>query len=182
MRLRGSRERMSGRDDGWSMLVTVISLLVTALLVLLVLKATASPGSSGGSAPQAVGAADSAQAQQSLSGALSTLQQVDAGGQGSVDPATLEAADPSLTFTGAPSTGPTTVSVAPSADGSSVAFADRSSDGTCWFVWWSATTGSWFGAMTSQTACPAPALGGAPTPGPVSSSAIGWQTGSFPPA
>jgi len=168
-------------DDGLSLLVTALSLLVAALVVLVVLKATASPGSGAAKGPLTpVAAADTTQAQQSLGEALSTIQQVDPSGQGSVDPATLESANPSLTFTGSPSSGPSTVSVGSSPDGSSATFADRSSDGTCWFAWWSTTAGTWYGAQTSQSSCAASGLSGAPTAGPVSSTTIGWQQGAFP--
>ena len=167
-------------DGGLSLLVTVVSLLITALLVLVVLKATVTSGHTGSSTPTPVSTADATQAQQSLSGALATLQQIDPGGQGTVDAATLQAADPSLTFTPSPSAGPLTVSVAPSSDGSSVALADHSADGTCWFVWWSPTAGTWYGAQTSQTSCAAPGPAGPPSPGAVSDNAIGWQQGTFP--
>src|SRR5664280_357289 len=42
---------------------------------------------------------------------------------------------------------------------------------------------AWYGAQTGRLAsCTAPALASAPTPGPVSSSAVGWQQASFPAA
>jgi hypothetical protein len=165
------------------LLVTAISLLVTALLVLLVLKATGTTGSGSGASgtpSQSVSLADDTQAQQNLSQGVSTLQQTDPGGQGSVSAATLQAANPSVTFTSAASTNPSTISVTPQSDGSSVALADRSTDGTCWMVWWSPTAGTWFGAQTAQNSCTAPSLLGPPTAGPVSGSAIGWQQGSYP--
>lgn len=170
-------------DRGFSLLVTVISLLVTALLVLLLLKATGTSGSGKSGTPSPpVAAADATQAQQSLSAGLSTLQQVDAGGQGSVDATALQAADPSLTFAPGASTGPSTVSVTPQSDGSSVTLADRSTDGTCWVVWWSPTSSPWYGAQTGQGSCTAPSVSGTPTPGPVSGSSVGWQQESFPAA
>jgi len=176
------RSRSTG-DHGLSMVVTAISLVIGALLILLALKATV--GSSSGSTSQAaqpVAVADAGLAQQNLSGALATLQQVAVGGQGSVDSATLQSADPSLTFTSGPSSAPSTVSVAPGADGASVTLANRSTDGTCWLVWWSSAAGAWYGAQTSQRSCTAPTESGAPSPGPVGRSTIGWQQGSFPTA
>jgi len=170
-------------DRGISMLVTAISLLVTALLVLLALKATGVTGSGTKATPtQSVSLADDTQAQQNLSQGVSTLQQTDPGGQGSASAASLQAANPSVTFTSAASSNPSTISVTPQSDGSSVALADRSTDGTCWTVWWSPTAGAWFGAQTGQSSCTAPSMSGPPTPGPVSASAIGWQQGSFPAA
>jgi len=165
------------------MVVTVISLLISALLILLVLKATAGSNSgSARSAPPPVAAADTGLAQQNLSGALATLQQVDAAGQGSPDAATLQAADASLTFTSGSSSSPSTLSVTPGTDGSSVTLADRSTDGTCWVVWWSPRASTWFGAQTDQPSCTAPNGSAAPSPGPVSPSTIGWQQGTFPTA
>ena len=179
------RSLRSTGDSGLSTVVTAVSLLVSALLILLVVKATVGSGagsSSASSTPQPVAVADVGLAQQNLAGALATLQQVDAGGQGSVDAASLQAADPSLTFVSGPSSGPSTMSVTPGTDGASVTLADRSSDGTCWLVWWSATAGTWYGAQTSQPSCTAPSISGPPTPGPVSSAAIGWSQASFPTA
>jgi len=63
-----------------------------------------------------------------------------------------------------------------------VTLAARSSDGVCWLVWKGQGSGSWYGAQTGLASCTAPALSSAPTPGPVSSSGIGWQQGSFPAA
>jgi hypothetical protein len=167
-------------DRGLSMLVTAISLLVTALLVLLVLKATGVTGSGTSATPtQSAALADDTQAQQNLSQGLSTLQQTDPGGQGSVNAAALQAANPSVTYTSDASSNPSTISVTPQSDGA-VALADRSTDGTCWVVWWSPTTGTWFGAQSTQSSCTAPSLPGTPTAGPVSSSTIGWQQGKFP--
>lgn len=61
-----------------------------------------------------------------------------------------------------------------------VTLADRSSDGVCWLVWKSSNSATWYGAQTGLTSCAAPQLSGAPTPGPVSTTAIGWQHGGFP--
>jgi hypothetical protein len=63
-----------------------------------------------------------------------------------------------------------------------VTLAARSSDGVCWLVWRGQGSGSWYGAQTGLASCTAPALSSAPSPGPVSSSGIGWQEGSFPAA
>jgi hypothetical protein len=63
-----------------------------------------------------------------------------------------------------------------------VTLAARSSDGVCWLVWKGQGSGSWYGAQTGLASCTAPALSSAPSPGPVSSSGIGWQEGSFPAA
>jgi hypothetical protein len=49
-------------------------------------------------------------------------------------------------------------------------------------VWKGQGSASWYGAQTDQPTCTAPALASTPSPGPVSSSGIGWQTGSFPAA
>jgi len=163
------------------MLVTVISLFVTALLVLLVRTATGVSGSgTSGTPSQSVALADDVQAQQNLSQGVSTLQQTDPAGQGSVDAAALQSANPSVTYTTGASLNPSTISVTPQSDGRSVALADRSTDGTCWVVWWSPTAGTWYGAQTGLSSCTAPSLSGPPTAGPVSGSAIGWQQVTFP--
>jgi hypothetical protein len=179
-----SRPRKSGPDDrGLSLVVTAISLLVTALLALLVLKATGVSGSGTPAAPsQSVSLADATQAQQNLTQGVSALQQTDAGGQGSVDAPALQSADPSVTFTSGASSSPSTISVTPQSDGSSVVLADRSSDGNCWVVWWSPTASTWFGVQTGQASCTAPNLPGTPASAAPSSSTIGWQQGSFPAA
>ncbi len=67
-----------------------------------------------------------------------------------------------------------------SGTGGSVTLADRSTGGTCWLVWKSAGSATWYGAQTDQPSCTAPALASGPGAGPVSSTAIGWQEGSFP--
>jgi hypothetical protein len=66
------------------------------------------------------------------------------------------------------------------ADSGSVTLASHSTSGTCWLAWKSAGSATWYGAQTHLSACTAPALVSAPTPGPVTSSSIGWQQGSFP--
>ena len=169
-------------DAGLSMLATVISLLVAALLVLLVVKATLTTGTGTGTAsapsPQ-VALADATEAQQNLATGLSTARSAAAGGLASVDPSALEAADPNLTFTSGPSTDPGTLSV-DSSPGGAVTLAARASDGTCWDVWSSTNGGTWYGAQTGQASCPAADPTTTPPAGPVSSSTVGWQQGSFP--
>jgi hypothetical protein len=63
-----------------------------------------------------------------------------------------------------------------------VTLAARSSNGTCWLVWKGEGSATWFGAQSGQSRCTAPALVSVPSPGPVTSSAIGWQQGGFPAA
>lgn len=176
-----------GRDDaGLSMVVTLASLLVVALLVLVGIKSTLGSGStSSSSVHQPVSAADDAQAQQSLSTALTTAATAAAGTASYVglDAAALQAAEPSLTFVDGPSTGPETVSVASTSDGSgSVTLAARASGGTCWFVWRSPQAGTWYGAETGGGGCAAQPVEPTPNPGTVSNTSIGWQQGSFPTA
>ncbi len=64
----------------------------------------------------------------------------------------------------------------------SVTLTARSSNGTCWLLWRGGGSATWYGAQTGQASCTAPGLSSAPQPGPVSSSGIGWQQGSFPSA
>jgi hypothetical protein len=177
-----------GSDDGLSMIATVLSLVATALLVALLLGNSLHSGS--GSKPgvanaPGVGQANELQAQQALSTGLTSAAtaSVAAGGFGFLDISTLTAADPSMSFVSGPSANASTVSVAVANDasgGGSIAMADRSSDGICWLVWTAAGGTTWYGAQTGLASCAAPAITTAPVPGPVSSSAIGWQTGSFP--
>jgi hypothetical protein len=198
------------RDDtGFSMVVVAISMVVVAALVLFAAKATL--GTSGSSNDSVSGnpevaLAESVQAQQSLSTALDAASGLGAGGGGgggggsiagldqsgvggaaetgaAADIARLSTAEPSLTFVSGPTTSPTTVSVAedPSTPGA-VTLATRSAGGVCWLVWHAPGTVTWYGAQTHLASCSAPALGSPPNPGPVSSTAIGWQTGSFPSA
>jgi hypothetical protein len=68
------------------------------------------------------------------------------------------------------------------ADSGTVTLASRSTSGTCWLEWKSAGSATWYGAQTHLPSCAAPALASAPTPGPVTSSSIGWQQGGFPTA
>ena len=201
--------QLSGRrrrdDSGFSIAVVAISMLVVAALVLPAAKATLG-GTTGSSSDSVSGnpevaLAESVQAQQSLSTALNAASGLGAGGGGSIaglgdsgvggaantaaagDIARLSAAEPSLTFVSGPTTSATTVSVAedPSLPGS-VTLATRSASGVCWLVWHASGTATWYGAQTHLASCSAPALGSPPSQGPVSSTAIGWQTGSFPSA
>jgi hypothetical protein len=198
-------DRIRG-DDGLSMVVTAVGLVVVAVLVLLAARATlGSNGSSTGSAANpGVALADHLQAQQTLSTALAAASNMGAGsgtagagiggidggggggstgGSSATDVPQLSAADPSITFVAGPTTGATTVSVAadPSAPGE-VTLATRSADGVCWLVWHSPGSVTWYGAQSHLASCAAPVLSSPPSPGPVSPTAIGWQTGSFPPA
>jgi len=182
-----------------------------------------------------VALATALQAQQTLSTGLTTADTVsaNAGGYGSLQPSSLTASNPSITFVTGASTNFATVSMAVvnasvsqgasssnassggvagyagsiaaatgAASGSggagqtgtagagqggssgsgAITLADRASNGTCWLIWKSAGGSAWYGAQTRQPSCTAPAIASTPAPGPVSSSTIGWQQGSFPAA
>ena len=183
----GPRSARRRRDDaGLSMVVTLAGLVIVALLVLVGLKSTFGSGtSSGSSVHQPVSAADDAQAQQSLATALTTAATLTAasGSYVGLDASALQAAEPTVTFVDGPSTGPDTVSVASTSDGSgSITLAARASGGTCWFAWRSSQTGTWYGAQTGGGACAAQPIEPTPNPGAVSTTSIGWQQGSFPTA
>ena len=180
----GSPGRGPG-DEGFSVVVIVLTLLVTAALSTILFGTFFNSNSGGKSSTSidnapGVAMATDLQAQQSLSQGLTAASTAASapGGFGQIDASSLSAADPSVSFVDGPSSNPTTVSVA-SGDGG-VTLADRSSDSTCWLVWRAGPGPTWYGAQTRLSSCTAPALDGAPTPGPVSSSAIGWQQGSFP--
>lgn len=205
---RGRLGKDRRRDDsGFSMVVVAISMVAVAVLVLLVAKATL--GTSGSSNDSVTGnpevaMADHVQAQQSLTTALGAASGLGTGGEagdsgagiasisssgvgGAADTGTaadlahLSAAEPSLTFVLGPTTSPTTVSVASdSSVPGAVTLATRSSDGVCWLVWHAPGVATWFGAQTHVASCVAPAFGSPPSPGPVRSTAIGWQTTTFP--
>jgi hypothetical protein len=64
--------------------------------------------------------------------------------------------------------------------GGTVTLANRSSAGTCWLIWKSEGSATWFGAQTDQSSCTAPALPSSPISGSVSSTSIGWQENGFP--
>jgi len=171
-------------DQGLSLLVVAFGLIITALLVLWVAKATLSSGSGSpsNSPDRPASAADAIQAQQNLSTAFTSVRLAAAGGQAAPDASALQAADPALTFTSGASTGPGTISVATTTDGTGAALAARSSNATCWIMWWSPTGGTWFGAQTGQASCTAPVLDSTPVPSPVTIASIGWQQGLFPTA
>ena len=180
-------QRPSRRGDGgFSMIATVLSLAAAALLVALLLGSTLHSGGTGGtSVSNAPGVAqsDALAAQQALSTALSSAAAAAANSGGSLDLSTLSASDPSIDFVSGPSARASTVSVTVAADSDgagTVTMADRSSNGTCWLVWRSASGVTWYGAQTGLASCVAPAIAAPPTPGPVSSSSIGWQQGTFP--
>ena len=183
----GPRSAHRRRDDaGLSMVVTLAGLVIVALLVLVALKSTFGSGtSSGSSVHQPVSAADDDQAQQSLATALTTAATLTAasGSYVGIDASALQAAEPTVTFVDGASTGPDTVSVASTSDGSgSITLAARASGGTCWFAWRSSQTGTWYGAQTGGGACAAQPIEPTPNPGAVSTTSIGWQQGSFPTA
>jgi hypothetical protein len=182
-------------EAGFSMIATVLALLATAVLTAILLGttlgangSTGSPSSGSGiSNAPGVAEATSLQAQQTLSTGLTTVMSMvaSAGGYGSLQPSTLSASDPSITFLSGPSTNATTISLAVvggvgNGGGGSVTLAVRSTGGTCWLAWKSSGSDTWYGAQTGQSSCTAPALASVPTAGPVSASSIGWQEGSYP--
>jgi hypothetical protein len=109
--------RRGAPDAGFSMIVTMISLVGVALLTLLLLSTTlhsSSTSATGVSNAPGVGLADNLLAQQSLSTALSAVGAAasSAGGYGSIDLGVLSASDPSVTYVNGPTTGASTVSIA----------------------------------------------------------------------
>jgi hypothetical protein len=177
------------------MIATVLGLLATAVLTAILLGTTlgsngstgSDSGGSGVSNAPGVAEATSMQAQQTLSIGLTAVMSsaATAGGYGSLQPSTLSASNPSITFVSGPSTNANTISMAVvagdgTAGGGSVTLAVRSTGGTCWLVWKSSASDNWYGAQTGQPSCTAPALASVPTAGPVSASSIGWQEGSYP--
>ena len=177
------------------MIATVLSLLAAALLTLLLLSTTLhSSGTSDTSISNApgVGLADDLVVQQALSSALTSIgaEASSAGGYGALDITSLSTSDLSISFVAGPTSSPSTISVGLTgssggasgggADSSSVTLASRSASGTCWLAWKAAGSATWYGAQTHLSSCAAPALSSAPTPGPVTSSSIGWKQGSFP--
>lgn len=203
--------RMRGNEEGQvGVLALVLSLLIVGLLTAVVLGTTLDNGSNGTSGNPDVGLAGDVQAKTNLSQAVSAAQQALAAG-GGVSDASLSAADPSLQYTSGASTAPNIISVATAAGsagsggvipeaggvtvpgaggvtvpgasatgGSAVVLAVHSSAGNCWFAYLGGGA-IWNGEQTGQSSCTAPALGGPPTAGAVSSSAIGWQQGTPPP-
>jgi hypothetical protein len=181
-----AREYPRGTEVGFTMVATMASLVVTAVLVALVLSSTL--GSHGNPQPSVTNApgvslADNLQAQQALSTSLTaaTTSVAGTGDYSSVTPAMLTAANPSLTYVSGPSSSSSVVSVASPSSGGSITLVDRAASGTCWVVW-AGSGGLWYGAQTGQASCTAPSLDAAPTPSAVSSTAIGWQRGGFPAA
>jgi hypothetical protein len=181
-----SHESRRRTDAGFTMVVTMASLVIAAALVALVLSATLSshrtsqPGVA--NAP-GVSLADNLQAQQTLSTSL-TAAATSAGGTGdfsAVAADMLSAANPSIRYVEGPSSSSSVVSVATSATGGSLTLVARAAGGTCWVVW-AGSGGTWYGAQTNQTSCTAPSLDVAPMASPVSATAIGWQRSGFPAA
>ncbi len=196
---RHDHHRTTADSAGFSMIATVLSMVATALLVAILLSTTlhsdgSSSGSSGAGISNAPGVAqaEGLQAQQALSTGLSATSTAasQAGGYGAVTPSELSSSEPSATFVIGPSSSSSTISIAVSPGqqwgttddpSGSITLADRSADGTCWLVWKSAEA-TWYGAQTNLSSCTAPVLATAPSPGPVSSSSIGWSQGTFPSA
>jgi hypothetical protein len=183
------RIRMSeDADGGFSMIVTMLSLVIGALLVALLLgKTLGSSTTSSTSITNAPGVAeaDGLQAKQSLSIGLTAAAAAAAaasGGYATLTSTDLSQANPSIHFVAGPSAGASTVSVATTAGGGggSITMAAHASDGTCWLVWKPDQGATWYGAQSDLASCTAPAISSPPTPDPVSSSTIGWQQGSFP--
>ncbi|HEY1990773.1 MAG TPA: hypothetical protein VGG43_15000 [Acidimicrobiales bacterium] len=172
-------------DAGFTMVVTMASLVIAAALVALVLSATLS--SHGTSQPgianaPGVSLADNLQAQQTLATSLTAA--ATAGGAGDFSAVTADmvsAANPSIRYVEGPSSSSSVVSVATSATGGSLTLVARAAGGTCWVVW-AGSGGTWYGAQTNQTSCTAPSLDVAPMASPVSATAIGWQRSGFPAA
>jgi hypothetical protein len=192
----GHESGHGGSDLGFSMVVTALSLGATAILTVILLstmfKSSASSTTSVTNAP-GVEEATALQAQEALSSGLSTVEAAaaSAGGYGSLSPSTLSASGASASLVAGPSSNATTISIAVSTGGGAgvgagaagaVTLAARASDNVCWLIWKSAGGQAWYGAQTDLRSCTAPALSSPPSPGPVSSSSIGWQLGSFPPA
>ncbi|MGD0391395.1 MAG: hypothetical protein ABSC41_02000 [Acidimicrobiales bacterium] len=183
------------------MIATALGLVATAILTALLLgtmlgsNGTPATGISNG---PGVAEATALQAQQTLTAGLTTVETaaISTGGYGSLQPSALTASDPSITFVAGPSTDSDTISISVTGGtggtggaggvggtgGGTVTLADRSTGGTCWLVWKGAGGGTWYGAETAMASCTAPAISSTPSPGPVSSSSIGWQPGSFPDA
>ena len=183
---RTTDQRRTTDDDGVSGFLVMIAIVVVVILGLIAIKANMGP-SSGSVGPNTTiaAAADAAQAQQSLSNALGAAQTqlLAAQATGALSTDALHAAEPSITFTVGASSGPTDVSIYGDPSGSgAVNMATRSSDGTCWYLWWSAKGGAWYGAQTQQSSCAAPALVTAPAASQVTSISIGWSQSSFPSA
>jgi hypothetical protein len=193
--------QLGAREEGQAgVVVLVVSLLIVGVLTAVLLGTTLDGGSNGTAGNPGVGLASDVQAKASLSEAQTAAQSALAAG-GGVSITGLQAAEPSLQFTSGPSTGPEVISVSAAAasgggvtvpgagavsvpgaaasGGSGAVLAVHSTADNCWLVYLGGAV-PWFGEQTGQTSCTAPALSGPPTAGPVSSTAIGWQQGSFP--
>ena len=115
-------ERRDRTDAGISMLLTVISLLITALLILFALTTMFDSSGNGSvklSDNPGVGMADDLTAQQTLQTSMTTAdaQAAESGGYGTVTADGLTAANPSITYVNGPSSSSTTVSVATTSTG-----------------------------------------------------------------
>lgn len=186
----GCIRRSEDADGGFTVIATMLSLVIGALLVALLLgKTLGSSTTSSTSIDNAPGVseADSLQAKQSLSVGLTAAATAAAasGGYATLTSADLSQANPSIHFVMGPSASSSTVSVATTATGGgdgggSLTMAAHASDGTCWLVWRSDQGATWYGAQSALASCTAPAISSPPTPGPASPSTIGWQQGSFP--
>jgi hypothetical protein len=181
-----SADRPGTGEDGFSVIVTMLSLVVSALLIALVLGTTLH---SGGSSPSGVDSApgvamaNGIQTQQALTTALGSIATASttSGGYGSLQPADLTAINPGVHVVAGPSANSSTISMATASTGAgSVTLAALAPDRTCWLIWSSPGSATWYGAQQGLTSCVAPALPMAPTAGPVTSTSIGWHQGSFP--
>jgi len=104
-------------DGGFSMIATALSLLATAVLTAILLGTMLnSSGTSNDNIANAPGVAEATalQAQQTLSTGLTAADAAatNAGGYGSLQPSTLTASNPSISFVTGPSTNSSTVSMA----------------------------------------------------------------------
>ena len=187
-------------DSGFSMIVTMLSLLIVSLLFLASM--TAMFKGSGGyklSNEPGIGLADNLQAQEALQTSLmmAESQAVASGGYGTITPATLSAINASINYVSGPSHNDSTISVAtaagvlntgvpgaesgPSGNGpsGSITLAIASPSGVCLLAWKGAGT-SWFGEQLHLTSCQAPVITATPVPGQPTRSTIGWHMGGLP--
>jgi hypothetical protein len=172
------------------MIGIIVSLLAVAVLSVIALRSLGGGGATGGtgsSLGSSVALAYDVQAQSTLS---TTMQNVRDALVADGNPSALGLTQ--FGVTSGPSSAPGTVSGAvsavddpadPSAAAGSgaVTLAAYSKSGTCWFVWFSATS-TWYGTEPGQSSCLAQPMSSAPSPGAPSAGSVGWQQGSFPPA
>src|ERR1700722_9176723 len=153
--MRCGRSGMSeDTDDGFSMVVTMLSLVIGALLVALLLGKTLGSGATSGTSianAPGVSEADGLQAKQSLTTGLTAAatEAIASGGYATVTAADLSQANPSIHFVAGPSASSSTVSVATAATGGgdgSITMAAHASDGICWLVWRADQRATWYGA------------------------------------